>query len=426
MRIFRPLIAALAGSLVLAATAGAQGPPPPTAANGAPVQTVAQGVPTPTQFAFGGGTVFAAAGGGEEDGTPGGVFVLKNGTATNLPGSPKMVFGVVWHRGTLYVSALDRILAWSKWNGKKFKHKRVVYKADRKHFSGFTGLAYRDGRLYTGGSFGDANEFKRLKSHPVRPHLPLAEDERQGRPQIVSRGLRQPWQSTFVKGHELPYLTVLSQDNSIRRRRTSSCARRPVGLRLPEVHRLGGRGLQGLRQAVRHVPQHTLPDGISPIGQRLYFAEFGPMAVACAERQRRHRRSRSSAGTWLRSWPGDAQGLGVHRRPHRRRVPGQALGESRRNRERPGPRENPRPRPRPVCSTRCPLPAKESGRSCQRASPTPQAAVLGGECTRPACPPQGPRSWDGWRNRTRPHVECDCVLARSTRCPPARVPAFSG
>ena len=281
MRIFRPLIAALVGSLVLAATAGAQGPPPPTAANGAPVQTVAQGVPTPTQFAFGGGTVFAAAGGGEEDGTPGGVFVLKNGTATNLPGSPKMVFGVVWHRGTLYVSALDRILAWSKWNGKKFKHKRIVYKANLKHFSGFTGLAYRDGRLYTGGSFGDANEFKRLKSHPYDHTYLSLKTSGKGGLKIVSRGLRQPWQSTFVKGHARPYLTVLSQDN-INPAPPDFIVRPAPGLDFgfPKCTRLVAAACKGFAKPFASFPEHTSPMGISPIGQRLYFAEFGPMVVA--------------------------------------------------------------------------------------------------------------------------------------------------
>ena len=193
------------------------------------------------------------------------MFVLKNGTATNLPGSPKVVFGVVWHRGTLYVSALDRILAWSKWNGKKFKHKRVVYKADRKHFNGFTGLAYKDGRLYTGGSFGDANEFKRLKSHPYdHTYLSLKTSGRGGL-KIVSRGLRQPWQSTFVKGHARPYLTVLSQDN-VNPAPPDFIVRPAPGLDFgfPKCTRPGGRGLQGLRQAVRHVPRAHVPDGNQP------------------------------------------------------------------------------------------------------------------------------------------------------------------
>ena len=350
-------------------------------------------MPTPTQFAFGGGTVFAGAGGAEDGSAPGGVFVLKNGTATVLPGSPKVVFGLAWHRGTLYVSALDRILAWSKWNGKKFKHKRIVYKADLKHFSGFTGLAYRDGRLYTGGSFGDANEFKRLKSRPYdHTYLSLKTSGRGGL-KIVSRGLRQPWQSTFVKGHKLPYLTVLSQDNvdpappDFIVQPEARCR-----LRLPEVQLAWWpRSARATPSRSLTFPQHTSPMGISPIGQRLYVAEFGPMAVASLSANGGAREDVPQRLRGSRRGPRNAQGLGVHRRPHRRRVPGQALGEGRKNRERPGPRENPRPRPRPVCSTRCPLPAKESGRSCQRASPSPQASVLGGECTRPACPRAGPQ-----------------------------------
>ncbi len=309
MRLLRPLVAALAGSLALAATAAAQGPPPPTAANGATVQTVAQGVPTPTQFAFGGGTVFAAAGGAEDGSAPGGVFVLKNGTAVNLPGSPKIVFGVVWHRGTLYVSALDRILAWSKWNGKKFKHKRVVYKSDRKHFSGFTGLAYRDGRLYTGGSFGDANEFKRLKSRPYDQTYLSLKTSGKGGLKIVSRGLRQPWQSTFVKGHARPFLTVLSQDNVDPAPPDYIVSPKPgLDFGFPKCNGLVAALCKGYAKPFATFPQHTSPMGISPIGQRLYVAEFGPMAVASLSAN-----GGGTPKTFLSGYVAPVVALGTHR-----------------------------------------------------------------------------------------------------------------
>ena len=205
--------------------------------------------------------MFVAAGGAEDGSAPGGVFAVKNGSAVKVPGSPKTVFGVVWHRGTLYVSALDRILAWSKWNGKKFRSSRVVYKAQRKHFSGFTGLAYRKGRLYTGGSFG-TKEFKRLKSRPYDQTYLSLKTSGKGGLKIIARGLRQPWQSTFVKGHKRPYLTVLAQDNI--EPLAAGLHREPEarpGLRLPEVQPGGGGGVQGLRQALHHVHEPRLPDG---------------------------------------------------------------------------------------------------------------------------------------------------------------------
>ena len=274
MRISHTLIAALAGSLVLASAASAQGPPPPTAANGSAVQTVAQGIPTPTAFAFGGGVTFVAAGGAEDGSAPGGVFAVKNGSAVKVPGSPKTVFGVVWHRGTLYVSALDRILAWSKWNGKKFRSSRVVYKAQRKHFSAFTGLAYKKGRLYTGGSF--TKEFKRLKSRPYDQTYLSLKTSGKGGLKIIARGLRQPWQSTFVKGHKRPYLTVLAQDNIEPSPPDYIVNPKPgQDYGFPKCNRAVAAACKGYAKPFTTFTNHASPMGIGAIGQRLYVALFG-------------------------------------------------------------------------------------------------------------------------------------------------------
>lgn len=285
MRFPRTLIAALTGSLALASAASAQEgpPPPPTAANGSAVQTVAQGIPTPTEFAFGGGVTFAGAGGAEDGSAPGGVFVLKNGSAVKLAGSPKVVFGVVWHNGTLYVSALDRILAWSKWNGKKFKRSRVVYKANRKHFNGFTGLAYKRGRLYTGGSFGDANEFKRLKSHPYDHSYLSLKANGEGGLRVLTRGLRQPWQSTFVKGQKYPYLTVLAQDN-VEPPPPDWIVRAKPGqdYGYPKCTRLVAKPCRGYAKPFTTFENHASPTGIAAIGQRLYVALFGGIGAGPA------------------------------------------------------------------------------------------------------------------------------------------------
>ncbi len=86
---------------VVASTAMAAGPPPPPkATNGHQVQLVASGLHTPTSFAFGGGNVFEGDGGAASNKVPnGGVFVLKNGTGTLIPGSPQFVAGLAWHDG---------------------------------------------------------------------------------------------------------------------------------------------------------------------------------------------------------------------------------------------------------------------------------------------------------------------------------------
>src|SRR5271156_4965418 len=90
----------------VATTAVAAGPPPPTATNGHQVQLVASGLHTPTSFAFGGGNVFEGDGGVESKNAPpnGGVFLLKGGAGTLIPGSPEFVAGLAWQKGALYVS----------------------------------------------------------------------------------------------------------------------------------------------------------------------------------------------------------------------------------------------------------------------------------------------------------------------------------
>src|SRR5437588_8909037 len=94
-------VAAATGALATAAQAA--GPPLPKSANGKPVTLVAGGLTTPTSFAFGGGAIFEGDGGSLPT-TPGGVYVIKNHTATKLSGSPSFVSGLVWRKGTLYVA----------------------------------------------------------------------------------------------------------------------------------------------------------------------------------------------------------------------------------------------------------------------------------------------------------------------------------
>jgi hypothetical protein len=73
---------------------------------GAKVQQVASGLHTPTSFAVGAGNLFEGDGGAEGNGPPagGGVYVLKGGKGTLIPGSPQFVAGLAWREGALYVS----------------------------------------------------------------------------------------------------------------------------------------------------------------------------------------------------------------------------------------------------------------------------------------------------------------------------------
>jgi glucose/arabinose dehydrogenase len=207
-----------------AATAQAGSAPPlPVSTNGHTVQLFASGLKTPTSFAFGDGSVFEGDGGNSEGSQPpnGAVYVLKNGTATAIPGSPVFVGGLAWHNNALYVSGgvltakgpSWRLLKWTGWNGTTFKTQKTIYTAPKK-FNGFNGIGFgANGRLYVGADTGllDNNDhgpattsphvYQILSFWPNGTHL-----------KVVARGIRQPWQMAFPAGSSSPYVTDLGQD----------------------------------------------------------------------------------------------------------------------------------------------------------------------------------------------------------------------
>ncbi|MGZ8695042.1 MAG: hypothetical protein ACXWYS_06340, partial [Gaiellaceae bacterium] len=209
-------IVAGAAALVSSALAAEGPPPPPKAVNGQAVAVVARGIPTPTTFAWGGGHLFVAAFGDEENPkVTGGVFVVDGGRARKLPGSPPHVFGLAWHAptGTLFLSAGPQILAWSGWNGRRFTQSRVVVTAPG-HSPGFNGIALGPAEnLYAGMSLGD-----RKADDYSRGTTPWANDvvtvnAVTGEIAFHATGLRQPWQPVFVPGHRGPLISDLGQEN---------------------------------------------------------------------------------------------------------------------------------------------------------------------------------------------------------------------
>jgi glucose/arabinose dehydrogenase len=210
------------GAMAATATAASGPPPPPTATNGAVVQQVAAGLNTPTSFAFGGGSVFEGDGGSESGPPNGGVFLLKNGVGTKIPGSPAFVAGLVWHKGTLYVSggtptgpksATWQLLAWSGWNGTTFTKQKAIYTAPKK-FQGFNGLAFGpDGRLYVGVDVGllNNNDHGPASTSPyVYSILSIAPNGKGLK--VYAKGIRQPWQFVFPAGSRSPLVSDLGQD----------------------------------------------------------------------------------------------------------------------------------------------------------------------------------------------------------------------
>lgn len=274
---------ALAASAGLASAANAAGPPPPTSTNGHAVQLVASGLSTPTSFAFGGGAVFEGDGGAQSSSGPpnGGVFLLKNGTATKLPGSPNFVAGLVWHGKTLYVSGglfasktpKWQLLAWSGWNGSKFTKRKVIYTAPKK-FSGFNGLGIgANGRLYVGVSLSDTGDH----GPPTTPYgYDVLSFKTNGSGlRIVAQGIRQPWQMAFPKGSSDPFVSALGQDKG---------AKNPPDFVLrvhqgddfgfPKCNGTKASACKGFAKPFAVFSPHTDVMGLGIIGSRLYMSEF--------------------------------------------------------------------------------------------------------------------------------------------------------
>ena len=269
-------LAAVAASLAVPAAAGAQAPPPPTAANGATVNTLAQGLPTPTQFAFYRRAVFVSAYGDPEDPSIfGGVYRIRKGKAKRFRSSPKHVAGIAWRRGTrkLYVSANKRIVVMSRWNGHRFLRTRTIYRGPQ-GFNGFAGLAFGpDGRLYAGVQANTANDGKPDTSPFARSVVSMKPNGTDI--QVVAKGLRQPWQLTFVRGIANPFVSVLADESTPTPPDWIVNAKPGQDYGYPTCTQLQKQPCHGFAKPIALLENHASPMGISPIGRTLYVALFG-------------------------------------------------------------------------------------------------------------------------------------------------------
>jgi glucose/arabinose dehydrogenase len=271
------LIAA-AASLALVASSGAAGPPLPKAANGNKVEVVGTGVPTPTAFAFAGSTVFAGSGPDEANGGPGGLFTVANGTATKVPNSPPIVFGLAWKSNELYVSTGPTIVAFSGWNGTSFASSKTIYANKKKGFPGFNGLAFGpDGRLYSGLSL---NQKYDHSQNPFSPSQSVVSMTATGKGfEVVAAGLRQPFQLNFPQGSKFPYVTVLSQDQGKGPTPNDEIVVAKPGQNYgfpactwPAATK---KQCEGFDEPAIYLPPHSSPMGIGSIGNTFYVALFG-------------------------------------------------------------------------------------------------------------------------------------------------------
>jgi glucose/arabinose dehydrogenase len=284
-------VAAAAGCLATAAQAA--GPPLPKAANGKPVKFVAGGLTTPTSFAFGGGSIFEGDGGSLPS-NPGGVYLIKDGTATKLSGSPSFVSGLAWRNGTLYVAAGNlgpngatfQVLAWSGWNGTKFAKQTAIYSAPKK-FQGFNGLASGpDGRLYVGVDVGllTRNDHGPAKTPFVYDILSMNANGKGLK--VYARGMRQPWQLAFAKGDSRPFVTDFGQDCTGKNPCPDNAKPPNVpdfvlhvkagdNYGFPKCNWAKGSKCKGFTKPFKTFAAHTDVGGITVVGKTLYIGEFG-------------------------------------------------------------------------------------------------------------------------------------------------------
>jgi glucose/arabinose dehydrogenase len=245
-------------------------------ANGAPVRVLGHGVPTPTAIAVGEGAVFVGAAGSTE-GTkrPGGVFVLVDGQAKLLAHSPAIVYGLAFHQDSLYVAAGPEIIKWSAWNGSGFAARKILFRGP-KGFDGFNGLAFGpDGRIYAGVTLNDRDDHLRSTAAYGQSVVSLKADGSGLR--VLAKGLREPFQLTFVGRRPDPYVSVLGQDNL----GTSEPPDYIVQARPGQNYGFPACNWSKLTACTRYakplvlLPAHASPMGIGAIGDTLYVALFG-------------------------------------------------------------------------------------------------------------------------------------------------------
>lgn len=274
MRRKSTICAALAAACLLPAFAHAQAPPPPTSTNGHPVTTVATGVTTPTAFAFARGTVFAGSGPAEKGNAPTGLFTLANGTATKVPDTPDVVFGLAWHKGRLYVSTGPKIIAFAGWDGTKFASSKTI-SSPGGSFAGFNGLAFDPkGLLYAGVTFHEKYDHARDPSRYAQSVVRMTATGKHL--QVVARGLRQPFQLAFVDKGRHPFVTVLSQDGTKQIPKDAIVqVRAGQDFGFPDCFWGKPATCKGSAEPAFLLPKHASPMGIGAIGSTLYVSLFG-------------------------------------------------------------------------------------------------------------------------------------------------------
>lgn len=270
--------------LFLPSIAQAAGPPPlPKAVDGAKVERFASGVGIPTQIAFSGRNTFIS--GAAEGPFKGGVFVVRPGSkkAVKVPGTPKSVFGIAAKAGRIYISSARRVIAYSRFDGKRFRNHKVIFQGPKK-FNGFSGLAIGpDNRLYAGVALNQKFDHKADPSLYGNSVVSMGLAGRNVR--VVSKGLRQPWMMTFAPGVRDPFVSVLAQDMPANNGAPDLIVKARPGSNFgfPKCNWLNAKTCKGatrplVRLEARPGRKDSLsqpsPMGIAAAGKRLFVALF--------------------------------------------------------------------------------------------------------------------------------------------------------
>jgi glucose/arabinose dehydrogenase len=234
------------------------------------VTVVARGVPTPTAFAVVDGHVFVGGYGAEHDpSVRGGVYVLRDGKATRVPGSPQHVFGLAAAKHTLYLSTNQALIAWSGWDGAHFQKRRIV--KTPYPFGGFRGPAVGpDGLIYVG-----ANPDPPPPG-PLSSNSFVSVDPATGAIHVIATGIRQPWQPLFLPGHALPLVSDLNQDDlGPKRPRDYLLAIKPGANYGFPTCPATPTSCADYAQPLVQLPAHSSPMGLGYLHGKLYVALYG-------------------------------------------------------------------------------------------------------------------------------------------------------
>jgi glucose/arabinose dehydrogenase len=267
----RVSIAALSAAIALtAAGCGAKGSRLPQATGHRKVTVVARGVPTPTAFAALTGHVFVGGYGAEHDPyVAGGVYVLAGGKATRVPGSPHHVFGLAAAKNTLYLSTSQSLLAWSGWDGTRFRQRRVV-RTPHGYGTFRIPAVGPDGLIYVGATPAPTPSPSNSSASFV------SVDPATGATTVIANGIRQPWQPVFVPGHALPVVSALNQDDLGPHRPPDYllAVKRGANYGFPTCPATPST-CSSYTQPLVQLPAHSSPMGLGYLNGKLYVALFG-------------------------------------------------------------------------------------------------------------------------------------------------------